>query len=234
MALYKTHVITKGETVQDIATQQLGDVTRWTELVTLNNLVYPYIVATNKEHIKDIDHLLTIGDRIKLPIENSINQMDINQYSKPEIEEIYDISMGMDIAVQVHPDYSRGAIDELAYMYPDKKHQDLAKVSGIANLRQSLQMRLMTQYGTLPYHPTYGTHLLEMIGEKLNDDLVERIKIEILRTIKTDTRVSDAKINQYQANGNSFFAQVEITPRDETDEFNLFVDLANTGQIRFG
>lgn len=234
MAFYKTHVIRANETLQDIATQQLGDVTRWYELVNLNDLVYPYIVKTNKERLINIDHLLTIGDKIKLPEENSIDQMDIDQYSKKETNDVYDMSMGMDIAVKVHPDYSGGAIDELAYMYPDKKNRDVASVSGVNNLRQSLQMRLMTQYGTLPYHPKYGTKLLSMIGEKLNDDTVERLKIEILRTIKTDTRVASAEVQQYTANGDRFYCLVAIMPKDITTEFNLFVDLANTGQIRFG
>lgn len=233
MAFYKTHVIRAGETLQDIATQQLNDVSRWYELVTLNNLVYPYIVPTNKDRIKDIDHLLTVGDRIKLPEENSISQMDINKYSKSEIKDIYDMSMGMDIAVNIHPDYSNGSIDELAYMYPNKSHNDLAKVSGIDNLKQSIQMRLMTQYGTLPYHPNYGTHLLSIIGDKMNNDTISRIKIEIIRTIKTDVRVKDAKIAQYVTDGDSFTCSVEVTPMDANDEFNMFVDLANTGQMRF-
>lgn len=231
MAYKVTHVIQRGETLQDIATQQLHDVTRWVELKDLNNLVYPYIVDTNEEKIKDPEHLLTWGDLIALPTDNTLDRIDVNQYSKLEVQEKYDIAMGMDLGLDFLDD---NAEDNEAFLTPNKGETDLKVRSGLDNLRQSLRLRLMTRYGSLPYHPNYGTHLLDFVGEKMNPDTVQRIRIELVRTVKTDSRVQEASVDNWKVpDGRNFFGEITVVPRGTKDEFQLFIQLANTGIIGF-
>lgn len=232
MKYYSTHTIEKPETLQDIAVQQLGDISRWVELKDLNDLVYPYIVPTNEQKAANPEHLMTWGDVLKLPTTNSINVADLNYYSDKRAEERYDASLGMDIALSFLPENSS---DNFAYMPSQYPSADLKVVSGIANLKQSLELRLMTRKGSNPYHPNYGSTLLDLIGEKLNPDTIVRIRIEIVRTVKTDNRVEEARLNEWVVpDGKSFYGQIDVKPRDEDDQFQIFVNLANTGQLIFG
>lgn len=233
MKYYTTHTIAKPETLQDIAAQKLGDVTRWVELKDLNDLVYPYIVGTDAEKEANPEHLMTWGDVLKLPTINPINAYDLNYYADRRAEEGYDASFGMDMAVDFLPN---GSSDNFAYL-PGQQHpwSDIGVVKGIANLKQSLELRLMTRKGSNLYHPNYGSYLLDMIGEKLNEDLVARIRIEIVRTVKTDRRVDTAAVNKWLVpDGKSFYGEIEVQPRDRDVQFQIFISLANSGQITFG
>ena len=47
MSIYCKHVISQGETLQEIAHYELGDMSKWTDIRDINDLEYPYIVAIN-------------------------------------------------------------------------------------------------------------------------------------------------------------------------------------------
>lgn len=235
MAVYRTHVITKPETVQAIATQQLGDVTRWEEIVQLNDLVYPYIVGTNTDKMSNPLHLLTYGDKIYLPEKNRISDLDPDTAIADTKQQIYDMSLGMDLSLKVDYDHGQNGLnDGIAYLEADKSHHDIVTTYGIENLKQSIERRLLTRYGTLMYHPNYGSYMLDMIGQNITTSTVEKLKLEILRTAKTDGRVSNAKLKDFELDGTSFICILKITAVGLKESFEMFVERAQDGTMRTG
>lgn len=232
MAYYKKHSIKSGETVQSIANKYLSDTSLWMELVEFNSLVYPYIVKSRKDKMTNPDHLLTVGDSIILPVTNNSSDLSYSTMTDYDQKNAYDMSMGMDIDLEI-PDYD--GIQNILVMHDSDDHHDVATVSGIDNLKNSIRRRLLTSYGSLLYHPDYGTHLLDMVGEKINDNLVEDVKVEILRTVKTDPRVSDVEIETFDISvPNKFFCLLDITPITGDYAFEMFVENAQSGKINVG
>lgn len=225
MAYFDYHTIQREEkTLQDIATYQLHDITKWKELAKINNLHYPYLVDSVEEKLVDPDHLLMWGDRIKLPIVNSVDRMSISTVNEATKEKIYDMSMGMDIALAYSTEDALR--DHIAYLVADNNHGDLQTTKGVSNLKQSLSLRLLTAYGTLPYHPTYGSKLNTFIGSSISGETAQDIKNEIIRTCKTDPRVADVAINDFEIEGTNFWCELSIKPIDVATAFTMFVDTA--------
>ncbi|MBT9670562.1 DUF2634 domain-containing protein [Secundilactobacillus kimchicus] len=232
MATYVQHMISEPENLQMIATKELSDTTRWMEIAQLNHLKYPYIVKTAEEKQADPVHLATYGDVINLPVENRVNNLDYSTMDSDGKYRAYDMAMGMDLSLDFN--WREGMDDDLMFMHANKD-RDLAVTSGIANLKESIQKRLNTRYGSLMYHPKYGTHLLDLVGQKLNPSLVEDLKTEIIRTIQTDARVKSAEITYFVVpDGKSFFALVQVTPIDGEKAFEMFVEQAQGGNTRIG
>ena len=234
MAYYLKHTIKKGETMQSIANVILGDVTQWPQLVSLNDLQYPYIVDSNQDKLKNMNHLVTYGDEINIPTLNQLSDLNYNTMNKYTNDSIYDMSMGMDIGLEIpYNDDTEGILS----MYADSTHHDIGIVSGEQNLKDSVRRRLLTEYGSLLYHPDYGTKLTQIIGENINDTTVADAKVEILRTIDTDPRVADAEITEFDVSPNGhagFFCIVSITPQNGEKEFDLYVENANNGSFKVG
>lgn len=68
---------------------------------------------------------------------------------------------------------------------------DLEAVSGAENLKQALLMRLLTPLGELAVlgHPSFGSRLFELIGERNNQANRNRAKVFILLALQAEPRV---------------------------------------------
>jgi phage baseplate assembly protein W len=66
---------------------------------------------------------------------------------------------------------------------------DLEITSGIDSIRQDLFNKMLTPYGSLAYHPEYGSNLLKIIGNRKDVNWSDKAVIEIRRVLKTDNRV---------------------------------------------
>ena len=225
---YKQYVIKKDDTVQSIAFSQLGSTDYWTDLVEQNNLVYPYIVATNADRMKDPEHLLSYGDRMFLPVSNSLADLNLSNVNMYNQNQIYDVAMGMDLGLDI--DATNGYDESIAKLTSDG--QDLTSVSGVNNLKQSIALRLLTRRGTLLNHPNYGTDLMNYIGENITNETLQLLKVEIKRTVSTDERVSSVDINKAYLDGPKALIVVEITPISGGEAFKLFVERSENGTVK--
>lgn len=231
MACYKTYVLHEGDTLQMLAQIELGSVDRWRELVSINNLVYPYIVKTNAEKVKNPEGLVTYGDIIKLPLANSVTELKIDDFGAEDQQYIYDTALGLDLKMNINSDL--GLDDEIAYLAEDKVTGDIIATSGLSNLRQSLVMRLLTRQGSLLRHPQYGTRLLDYIGDKVSSDSLDMAQDEIIRTCRTDERVKYAQITNFEIlDGNKMVFSVSIEPINTEEAFTIFIDRAQNGTIK--
>ena len=83
MTVYKHYVIQQGDTIQNIAFKLYRDMSRWYDLVELNDLKYPYIVGSPDQALKDPEHLKCWGDRLLLP--NNTN--DVVKANRAKLKE---------------------------------------------------------------------------------------------------------------------------------------------------
>lgn len=74
----------------------------------------------------------------------------------------------------------------------DFSGSDLDTVSGVDNLRQALEMRLLVRRGELSRlgHPQYGGRLHELVGEPLDRPLIQLMRRFVRQTLLADPRVA--------------------------------------------
>lgn len=126
-----------GDTLQDIALRELGDASRWVDLISYNNLVPPFITDDAALVRKGV--ILT-GQQIIVPAPGRrADQTDS------------DAVLGAD--AQLGP---RGELLTDGF--------DFAVVSGRANLSQAIRMRVTSERGDLMYHPEYGCDVRRLLG----------------------------------------------------------------------
>lgn len=228
MSFYKEYSIANNETIQSIAFKYLGDVDKWRSIVALNDLQYPYIVKTNKERLSNPEHLRAVGDLIKLPITQNLDDLtyaDINSFTQSKV---YDMALGMDISLGVATtDYLHEGTGELMA----NSSNDLATVVGNYNLKQSIMLRILTRKGTLLRHPSYGSLLEDYIGTSIDAKTLSNILVELKRVIATDARVSSIKINNASISQDTMTIQVSVTPISGEDAFSIFLYKADNGQL---
>lgn len=239
LARYKKHVIRYGETVQSIAALEMGDVSGWTEIVKYNKLHYPYIAETDEEKIKDVDHLVTIGDSLVIPIEVELANTVVDNMTARDKEEISKLTLGVDLSMLNYPEYyqDRGTQDEIFALSSrtgattgHRNKRDLALVEGKENVKQVIMAKLMTPKGALILHPEYGSHLHEMFL-KSSIATKEMIDDEISATIQTDTRVDNVRCLSSKIEGNVYSSSWTVSLISIKDQFDLLIEGDETGEF---
>lgn len=135
---YRFVSITQGDTVQGIAARELGDASKWVDLVAINGLVWPYLTG---DPAQAGPHVKLYGDTIIVPA------------ARTQTSNVTDVAsvFGTDLRL------SNGLLTA-------STDGDLAVVSGRANLRQALQNRIRTALGELLFHLTYGCGVHRLKG----------------------------------------------------------------------
>ena len=160
--LAKTHY---GDTLQNVAMRELGDESRWIELVWLNDLIWPYLTDITDEVSSRV---IQYGQLIRVPAPAGIT-------ARTEVEpgQVYE----RDILMKNR----RLRLDDSG---------DIAVVAGVKNLTQQLRHRINTPTGQLRRHPAYGCRIHELRG-KVNGPLAAHLAREYLKTaIKAEYRIS--------------------------------------------
>lgn len=67
---------------------------------------------------------------------------------------------------------------------------DIATISGMENLYQAIQDRLLTPMGSLPLHPTYGSRLKTLIGKGNNTIIEMLVKMMVTESLQYEQRVA--------------------------------------------
>lgn len=223
MSRYKKHVIVYGDTPQNIAEKEIGDVSKWVDLVKANNLVYPYIVDTPKDKQQNIAHLVTLGDTIIIPVETTLGDIDPDSLSKLDQSEVSNIVLGKDISATNFPAFYNkyGADDETLQLTGNGKG-DLASVSGYQNIKQVLILHLLTPKGSLPLHPDYGSGLQSLFSKNIEVNRVT-IDAEISKCILSDSRVANCVTTDSYYTGDSYWSEWGVSLISFDEQFNMLV-----------
>jgi phage baseplate assembly protein W len=128
----------RGDSLQVIAARELGDAARWTELISYNNLVPPFI--TDDPTLAG-DGVLLTGEHLLVPAPSPV----VTTTTDPDKVFETDIKLGAGGEIMT-------------------ANGDFAVVSGTANLVQAIKNRVDTEAGDLIFHPDYGSKVRRLIG----------------------------------------------------------------------
>lgn len=224
MPRFKQHIIVYGETPQIIAEREMGDVNKWVDLVKFNNLRYPYIVDTPEERAKDLSHLVTIGNKIIIPKEKTLDDIDTTKLPKRDRNLLEQIVLGTDIKIDSYMKTinAHGAEDEIIEMTGNGKG-DLELAKGYDNIKQLLLLRLLTPKGSLPLHPDYGSDIQSIIGERNNLNTADKLNDIIQDCLETDYRIKSATLINYNITENTYNSTWEVQLQSFDTYFRLLI-----------
>lgn len=187
------YVVRMGDTLQTIAQNILGDATLWTDIAETNNLVYPYISSTASAGI------VSVGSTIQIPTTDVVT----GDVQAPDLGT--DLKLGTD----------KFNLTSISGGDLSTVDGDYELVSGISCVIQDTAHRLMTDVGSNPYFPDYGSLIPELIGSKLDTTWQTKISLEVERSLRTDPRVTDVHdISLYQV-GTATYVDYTVTIDDE-------------------
>jgi hypothetical protein len=164
----KDYTIRDGDTIHMIAQRELGDASKAIDIITLNDLQYPFIRKLSEPVEQGVK---TMGDVIQIP------QFEA-QVQTPIIPDL-----GTDLKL-VDRDGSGGDLEADVY-------GDLQLVTGIDCLIQDMNSRFATELNTLPFHPTYGNGLKAAIGSRKDQGWDQKARVEASKVLKLDSRITD-------------------------------------------
>lgn len=193
MTEFINHAVVQGDTVQAIAQRYLNDADKWIEIVELNDLVHPFIVD-NFRDASTPKNVKAIGEIIFVPI---LDESEVLENLKPyQIKQGIENILGEDIALFDFGDtinFSDGSGEVRG-----DSQGDILTVKGIQNFKQALLIRFSIPMGSLYHHPNFGTKMYEYLGKKDSYENLQRLKIEIERTARDDSRVRNVKITKFE------------------------------------
>jgi len=162
-----------GTTLERLAQQELGDSTRWGEIVEVNNLKAPYISDDPQE---SRDGVIRAGQNILIPIpvRNGFSQVPVGKENKltknmSELER----SLGTDL--KINKDFDLVLTSS----------GDLELVAGAENMAQGTLLKLSYEPGEVMLYPELGSGLI--VGSKFPP--VEEIKDRITNSLLQDNRI---------------------------------------------
>jgi hypothetical protein len=148
-----------GDTLQLISLRELGDASRWAELIGLNDLVYPYIAEVAAVGV------LAYGDTIAVPAATS--QISADQTS----DGLYGVDIGL----------KGGALQASG--------GDFVMASGLSNLNQALRHRVTVDKQDLMFHPGYGCWVRSLLGEGATPSTARLAAMYVKSSLLEDERV---------------------------------------------
>jgi len=204
----KELTIKGGDTLESISAKVLGDPDRWVELVTLNNLIPPYLSDTPSSDPR----IKSVSDKILIPLFDSNSPVRTNFNSKNfnftrNLSEL-DKFLGIDLRLN---------LDSHDLMITNSN--DYSLVSGSENAAQALFIKLGLEKGSLKRYPEIGLGL--QVGTKSRTRMAASFRTEIARSVLTDPRFVDIKDVYFEMIG----GQVKFNLTPVIADMNLSVPL---------
>lgn len=175
-----------GDTLQSIALRELGDASKWVDIVNINGLKAPYLTGVDADVSSTV---LKYGASLKVPSTfNSTNGAE-------SASAIY----GTDIDL-TDGDFSA------------TESGDIAVLSGVPNLKQALTMRVNVQRYELLYHPDYGSMVRSVLGKGNNTVEASLANGYAQSSVLSDQRVQRIQKANTQVTGDSMEITMEVNP----------------------
>lgn len=174
-----------GDSLQSIAYRELGDASRWPEIVALNNLKPPYI-----SDLAAGDGVLLSGSLVRIPAA----QREATATTDPDL--VFEIDIQLDR--NGDPVLDVGG--------------DFGQVSGLDNFKQAVKNRIDVDNGDLPFHPAYGSRIRTVIGAMNGPTRAALAAAYASAAIAADSRVRRVVSSTAQVRGDSIAVTVFVEP----------------------
>lgn len=189
LAAVRYVAIQQGDTLQKIAARELGDATRWPDLITINNLSFPYLTG-------DVEVALTAEGIVKLYGDSLLVPATLTTPSST------------DDPVRVF-----GAdIQLLKGRLMAGPNGDLALVSGSDNLDQAISNRIETPLGELVFHQDYGCGIHRLKGRGGDVGAVTLAGKYVESALLDDPRIDAVPVCTATINGDSISVNATVQP----------------------
>jgi len=200
-------IIAPGQTLEDIAFQQLEDIDRWIEIAKLNNLKPPYIAKTSTDpRIKKVNDRLFIPND-QPPLESEIRVVKENRFNKNLNET--ERKLGIDIKLGDNFDFVTN------------NQNDFELITGGANAGQAIRIKLNLEKGDLKRHKDIGLGLI--VGEKnVNPDLIFD---EFSTAVLQDPRFDEIKTFDLSVEGNTIVITMNLLVVESSTPVPLTIKL---------
>lgn len=179
---WRSETIFYEDTLQALSLRHLGHAKYWLDIVALNDLIPPYLAAKASRGV------LAYGSAILLPVyqPDSIARVD-----DPFLTDTY-----LDYDGQL-------VIDD---------NGDLATVSGTANLKQALDIRVVVEKKTLLFHPEYGCYVPALVGRINRPSLGQLAAFYVRSALLEDPRVKQVTQLSAIVSGDQIIIHVTVQP----------------------
>ena len=107
---------------------------------------------------------------------------------------------------------------------------DIGTNTGIDNLKQAINTRLLTEKGSLVMHPTYGTSLADDFGLPVQD-VAPIINNDISQAILTDPRVTSCNCTDYKIKDNEYTSNWKIEVESLKAIYDWAISRDSTGNF---
>lgn len=179
----------RGDTLQALALREMGDSSRWAEIIWLNDLLPPYI--TDDPLLAGARVILTGG---KVALYSSDSGVDLD-----ELE-----TFGVDVALD-----GGGALAGFG--------GDFVLETGFANLKHALVRRIVTEKRTRGFTPEYGCWVRLLLGDKLGAAQLALAALYVESALLEDDRVASVLSCVATAAGEVISIRASIQPIDGKD-----------------
>lgn len=178
--------IQRGDTLQTIAARELGDASRWAELIAYNGLVPPFVTDDAASARAGV---LLSGSLLRVPAPVPV----ITTTTDPD--KVFEVDVALDVRGQM-----------------TVENGDFSVVSGRANLRQALKHRVITDRGELMFHPNYGSLIRRLIGA-VNGPTAALLAAQFAKSaIQADPRIKQVTQSTADVVGDVINVSVEAQP----------------------
>lgn len=174
-----------GDSLQSVASRELGDANRWPELVWLNDLLPPYL--TDDESLAT-DQVLLNGAHLRVP------SAATSPVEETEFAEIFARDCGL-----------------FGKSLAANEAGDFAITSGVDNLTQQLRHAINTPRGQQTRHPEYGCLVWSLFGSVTGPTAARLGADYVKATIGSDYRISQVLSAVADISGDA----VRVTARAE-------------------
>ncbi len=186
----RQYVITKGDTLVNLASRFLGDARLWQHIAVTNGLKPPFLDAqagsdltqTDEAalpNVSGIGRTILIPSFAKPPERQPLLPVLGTKQEQPPDEHL----LGVDIQVK---QVNRNQVDFVADV--EGGSTDVLLVRGIDNLKQALTTRIDTERGTATLYRTLG--MKRVIGLGIRPVDLELARFRITEALQTDSRIA--------------------------------------------
>jgi hypothetical protein len=170
------------DTLHRLALREMGDASRWVELIILNDLRPPYLAATAS------DGVLAYGGQIKIP------------------------APGGGVSINASADDVLGTDLLLTGRRLSVANGDFAVVSGIKNFSQALVIRVTVEKRELGFHPEFGCWVRSLLGNIGGQRSVRLAAFYVKSALMEDPRVASVTYCAAEISGDAITVNATVNP----------------------